>query len=634
VTSALLPLAVGPSYNPQMLARYNRMRGRAAGRDHTIELVRQVRDGKMRAMFPAELELNLTFEGVPIANFVDIVAHDVSELIAPLPSVRCISGKMKSQADQERAETKNRIADSYWIESKLAMQMMKGADRYVCTGFLPFFVEPDFVNQRPFIHVEDPRHCYYELDRFHQVVVMYNLWHKSIDELCSLFPELSMQIRGGRDGGYRQGEHGETELQFVRCTDRQRVTLFLPEREGLVLTSYEHKLGRAPAYVVERSGGMSDIPRGQFDDVIWVQVARAIMTQLTLEAASEAVTAPITLPRNVDELPLGPHAVWQMDNPDEAKRLNLELPPGVFAENQTLQQELQQGSRYPDARTGNSNASVITGKGVEALLGSFTTQIAAAQAMLKDGLENVTAICFEMDEKWWPHVQKLLQGTQAGISYEFSYTPASDIDGKYKCTVTYGFAAGMQPAQSIVTMLQLEGAGLIAKKTFQENMPFDVDSVQEQRQIDVEATREALKQGVFQLISAIGPMAMQGQDPTQIVQMVAQITKEVQGGKTIEEAVFDAFQAYQQAQQAAQQAAQEEQAAAAEQAGPAGPGDAGGGGDSLDPQAGLPQGTAPGQAGLPPGGRPTVQNLLAGFRGQGNNPVLQDVLQRRVPTGT
>lgn len=626
--NTLLPLAYSARFDVAAKAKYDRLVARSSWRDRSMELVRRVRNGDMRALFPAELELNLSFNGVPIANFVDIVAHDVSELIAPLPSVRCISGRMHTDADQKRAETKNRIADSYWIESKLAKQMFKGADRYVSYGFLPFFVEPDLLGKRPFIQVDDPRHAYYELDRFGQVVVYAKMWMKTIDELCSMFPELAQQIRGGRDGGYRRGEHGETQMQMVRWVDRQRVALMLPERNGMVLTSYEHKLDRAPAYIVERSGGVDDAPRGQFDDVIWVQVARAIMTTLSLEAASEAVTAPLVLPEGMDEIPLGPHSVLQGPNADQAKRLNLELPPGVFQENMTLQEELQQGSRYPDARTGNSNASVITGKGVEALLGSFTTQIAAAQAMFKDGLENVTAICFQMDEMWWPHDQKLLQGTQSGTSYEFQYTPADDIAGKYKCTVTYGFAAGMQPAQSVVTMLQLQGAGAIAHKTLQENLPFDVDAVAESRQIDVEDTRNALKQGLFQLVSALGPMTMQGQDPTQIVSLVAQITKDRQDGKSIEDAALDAFATYAKAQQAAQAAAQQAQAEAAGGQPGADPGQPGGGGDA----GALPEGVAQGQAGLPPGGRPTVQNMLAGFRGQGNSAVLQDVLQRRVPT--
>jgi hypothetical protein len=622
-----------PTFSGDMVAQHRKLKMKYAHRDQMIEQVRAVRNGDLKALFPEELELNLSFQGVPIHNFIDIVAKDVSELLAPLPSVRCASGKMRTDADQRRAETKNRIADSYSTKSKLAKQMMKGADRYVSYGFLPIYVEPDQTGKRPFIHVEDPRHSYYQLDRFGQVVVYSRQWHKSIDELCAMYPEYQAIIEG-ENFGKKGGDHGETQLEMVRWVDGSHVRLFLPERQGLVLNSYEHKLSRAPAYIIERPG-LDDIPRGQFDDVIWVQVARAIMTSLTLEAAYEAVSAPIAIPKDVDEFPIGPHSVWQTDNPQNVRRVNLELPPGVFNENQILQEELQMGSRYPDARSGNSNASVITGKGVEALLGSFTTQIAGAQAMFKDGFENIFAICFEMDEKWWPHQEKQLNGTMSGNSYEINYTPAIDIAGKYECIVTYGFSSGMQPAQAVVTMLQLDGAGIISKQTTMENMPYDIDAIQMQKQIDVEATREALKQGVFQLVQSIGPMAAQGQDPTHIISLVTQITKLRQDGSTIEDATEKAFTQYQQAIQQAQQEEQAEQQAAAQQQQP--PGGAPGPGDSGSAPGGdlgqLPQGVAPGQAGMPAGGRPTIQNMIAGFRGQGSSPVLQDTIQRKVATG-
>lgn len=624
-----------PTFSGQMQQMYQKLKTKYSKRDQVMESVRAVRNGDLKALFPTELELNLSFNGVPIHNFIDIVAKDVSELLAPLPSVRCASGKMRSDADQKRAELKNRIADSYITKSKLAKQMMRGADRYVSYGFLPFFIEPDLKGKRPFIQVEDPRHSYYQLDRFGQVVVYAKEWHKSINELCAMFPEYASIIEGD-NFGKAGGDHGETQLQLVRWVDRQAVKLFLPERKGLVLGSYDHKLDRAPAYVVERPG-LDDIPRGQFDDVIWVQVARAIMTSLTLEAAYEAVNAPIAIPDDVDEFPVGPRAIWQTANPQNVRRINLDIPPTIFNENATLQEELQMGSRYPDARSGNSNASVITGKGVEALLGSFTTQIAGAQAMFKDGLENVISISFEMDEMWWPNTEKQLNGTMSGNSYEVNYTPADDINGKYECTVTYGFSSGMQPAQAVVTMLQLDGAGIISKQTTMENMPYDIDAIQMQKQIDVEATREALKQGVFQLVQAIGPMAAQGQDPTQIISLVTNITKLRQDGSTIEDATKQAFDAYQQAIQQAQQAAQEaaqEQAADQSQQPPGGAPPAGDSGGAPGGDLGqLPQGVAPGQAGMPAGGRPTIQNLIAGFRGQGNSPVMQDTIQRKVATG-
>ena len=621
--------AVAPDFATAAVQHYNRLKARNAGRDNMHAIVHHVREGGMRKLFPSELNLSLSFDGVPIANFVDIVARDMAEAIAPLPSLACVSGKMRTDADQKRAEVKNRIGDNYWSHSNLETQMLRGADRYITYGFVPFFLEPDVDNKIPFIQVEDPRHCYYELDRYGCVTVYAKRWMRTVDELCAQFPEYENVIR--RDPATRSNRNpdgiessGDTELELVRWVDKTNVSLMLPSRNGLVLGSYAHKMEYAPVWIAERPGE-SDKPRGQFDDVIWIQVARAIMSTLALEAAHIAVQSPIAVPADMDEFPVGPHAILQSDNPQGIHKVGLELPPNIFAENQVLDQELKTGSRYPDARTGGVQASVITGKGVEALLGTFDTQIKGAQMVMRRALEKITAMAFEFDELWWPNVSKTIAGTLAGASWEATYTPRDDIAGRYNCTVTYGFAAGMHPSQSIVTMLQLEGAGAIAKGTMQENLPFDIDQVAEQKKINVERARDALSQGLFQLVQSSGQMVAQGQDPMPVLNLSLTYIKGLQDGKTVEQAMDDAFTAMQQAQQQAAAAAQAQQ-------GPdqGAPPDAGAlGGDAGGPTPGV----APGQAGLPPGGLATVSQLIAGFRGNASNPVNQATVRRMIPTG-
>lgn len=621
-----------PTFASKATAHYTRLRARNASRDNNHELIHQVRRGHIRQLFPDELDFSLSFNGSPIANFVDIVAHDMAEGIAPLPALACVSGRMETDADQKRAEIKNRIGDNYWRYSKLEKQMLAGADRYVTYGFVPFFLEPRLSGGRnlPYIHVEDPRHAYYELNRYGDVVVYAKRWQRTVDDLAAQFPEHAAMIR--QDPKTKQAvQSGDQLLEMIRWVDDTKVTLFLPEREGLILDSYEHRMSKPPVIIAERPSE-DDTPRGQFDDVIWVQVARAIMSTLALEAASIAVQAPIAVPDSMTDLSVGPHAILSAPGQDarEIHRVNLSLPPEIFAEGQMLDQELRLGARYPDARSGGVQASVITGKGVEALLGTFDSQIKGAQMIFRQAFEELTALCFEMDEVWWPNETKTVNGTLSGASYEFTYTPSKDINGRHACTVTYGFAAGLNPSQSIVTMLQLEGAGLIAKGTTQQNLPFGVDPLQEMKKINVEGSREALKQGLFALVQSSGQMAAQGQDPTPIIKLVADVIRSLQDGTTVEDAVSAGYAAMQAAQQAAQQQQAEEQqeAAAAQGGAPGGPPDAGGGGD------GLPQGVAPGQAGLPPGGRPTMAEMVSGFRGNGNLPISQFDIRRAVPTGT
>lgn len=615
-------------FSPQMHQHYQRLTGKNTGRDNRHSLIQAVRAGYMRQLFPDDIAFNTAFTGVPIANFIDIVARDMAEVIAPLPSLACTSGRMQSDSDRRRAMNKNRIGDNFWVGSRLEQQMLTGADHYVTYGFLPFYVEPDLKSRQPYIHVESPINAYYELDRYGQPTIYAKYWLKTVDELCAMFPDLERIICDDGQGGTCQGG---TQLKMVRWVDKERVTLFLPERRGLILNSYDHKLSRLPVWIAERPGD-GDEPRGQFDDVVWVQVARAMMGTYALEAAALAVQAPIAVPEDMDEFPVGPHAILQSENAKDIHRVPLELPASVFAEGQVLDGELKMGSRYPDARTGGMKASVITGKGVEALLGTFDTQIKGAQMVLRVALEQVTSRCFETDEVWFANESKVIRGNLSGQSYELTYTPARDINGRWDCTVTYGFAAGMHPAQSIVTMLQLVGAGVIAKETFQENLPFQIDALQEKRKIDTEGAREALKQGLFSVIQSAGPMALQGQDPTPFLRLATDAIRATQEGKSIEDAIAGAFEAMEQAKQE-----EAERAAAAQaDAQAAAPGGGAGGGEGGDnPLAfnGLPQGVAPGQAGLPPGGSPTIMQAVAGFRGNANLPINSAVIRRNIPTG-
>jgi hypothetical protein len=72
----------------------------------------------------------------------------------------------------------------------------------------------------------------------------------------------------------------------------------------------------------------------------------------------------------------------------------LDIPAATFQEQSALQSELRLGARYPEGRTGNIDASVITGQGVQALLGAFDSQIKAGQTVLAEVLEDVHQVVF------------------------------------------------------------------------------------------------------------------------------------------------------------------------------------------------------------------------------------------------
>jgi hypothetical protein len=592
------------------------------GRDRRMREARKVRDGEIQDLWPDHFS-----ERYPqsiVANFIDGVARDLSEVIAPLPALSCSAGQMKTEADKRRASRKQRIGEYYHRVSQLETQMYWGADQYLTYGFVAARLEPDLDNRCPKIRVDDPTHTYYIMDRDFHVAQYAKSWREDVHNLAARFPDAKGLIL------YPEGKPcQETELKVICYIDGTNYTLYLPERRGVILLTYEHKLSRTPVEIAVRPG-LHTNPRGQFDDVLWVQLARAVMAQLTLEAGHKAVEAPITVPSDVVELNVGPDAVIQTDNPQGVGRVHLQVPGEAFALGQQLEQELKTGSRYPDMRMGQADASVITGKGVQALMGGFDTQIKTAQQFLGRMVRDITELAFEMDEKWWPNKVETINGSYSGESYQVTYTPSVDIAGNYTCDVTYGFAAGMSPQNALVMMLQARGDGLVDRDTVRRQLRsmWGIDIEQAQRDLDVQELNDGVKQGILAALQSSGQMLAQGMtDQAMLFFNIAdQMIRGRQNGKPLNDILMSALADYQQQQQAQQQAAMEAQAAAA--GGAAGPGQPSIEGVGPD---GLPAGVAPGQAGLPPGGMPAIQSLVAGMTN--GTPSIGATVRKRLPVG-
>jgi hypothetical protein len=605
----------------------DRMQKNAAARDRAMLRVKQVRDGELSLIAPDAF--NDTFKEPIVANMIDIAARSLAEAVAPLPALKCSAGKNVTQADKRRGEKKNRIGAYYWRVSKLEEQMFTGADQYVSYAFLPFRIEPDYQLQAPRIVLDDPMGAYYELNRAGDCVRYSRKWRQHAGEVAALFygdTTIYGKLCRGKDQYGNETDTSDSEIEVTYYVDDKTEYLYVGERD-CVLQSVYHGYGFCPVVIAQRPG-LSNKPRGQFDDAVYIQVARAVFASLAMEAAHKTVQAPIQMPTDVVEFNVGPDAVIRTDG--VVKRVGLEVSQQTFAFDQKLDEELRMGSRIPDSRLGQQSASVITGRGVEELMGSYNSQIAAAQAIVGLALKNSTAMAFKIDVKLWPSKRQTVDGVIAGESYQITYSPQDDIGDDNTCDVTYGPMAGLAPQNAAVLLLQLRGDGLIDRDTFRRFMPWDMDNDTTQRNVDIEQTQDALKQALFASLQASGQIIAAGQTDIALsfLKAASEVVKGRRSGKSIDEilpAFFEAMQAEQQAK--AQQQMQEQQAAQGGAGGPGGPP----GAIQGSSDTGLPDGVAPGQAGMPPGGMPSIQQLVAGVSGSGKAQLAASV-RKRIPT--
>lgn len=377
---------------------------------------------------------------------------------------------------------------------------------------------------------------HYTLDLRGNVVQYAKVWREKALTLAAKFPQHASVILGDPMLG---GD--KAELEVIRYIDRDVQVLYLPERNEAVLTEVKNRLGKVPVFVAERPG-LGDSVRGQFDDVMWVQLARARMALLGMEAVEKSVGAPLAVPSDVQQMNFGGDALIRTQSPDKIRRVGVELPQGAFAESQMLESDMRAGARYPEGRSGEIDASVVTGRGVQALMGGFDTQVKTAQLVISNALAHALEFCFQMDEAFWPEMKKSIRGVAAGAHYEETYIPGKDIAGSYTVDVTYGFAAGMDPNRALVFMLQLRADKMLPRDFVQRQLPMDIDVVQLQQQVDIEETTDALKQGVYGMLASMGIMAQQGQDPVDLLRKTASLIELREKGKPFHEAVLDTFQ--------------------------------------------------------------------------------------------
>lgn len=589
----------------QIFSRVESLRRAAADRDQRHRDVHDVRSGDIDTVIPGSMP-----DAWPkpiVANLVDTSARDMAETMGVMPSVNCSTSIMTTNKAKQFNSKKTKIANWYLIESGLySGKQIIASDHYLTYGMAVYVVEPDFKEKRPHIRIENPMGVYPEWDAFGRLRSYTKVWREEAIHLVAKYPQLMRVIQGNQGA---TDNWAEREIQLVKYVDQDQIVMYLPDHGNQIVDQMPNPLGKIYISIGKRPGYDNEV-RGAFDDAIWVQLAKSRMALLGLEATEKTVRAPLAVPRDVQKMTFGDDAIIRTDNPDKIKRIGIDVPQAAMQESQILEQELRVGTRTPEARSGNMDASIITGRGVQALMGGFNTVITTGQQVIGEALRIAINLAFEMDQALWPSEKKTIRGTVQGSPFEESYVPSKDIDGDYTVDVTYGFAAGQDPARAIVGLLQLRGDQLISRDFFQRQLPMNIDVVQMQQQIDNEQFSDALKQGIMGYMQAIPTMALQSQgmfDPVPELQKVAKLMELREKGKSVADAVLEVFKPKEQPAQA-QNPLEAAMGGGQGPGGPGGPPGAGGAAQAnmagVTPQAGESQGR-------------DLMSLLAGLNSKG-----------------
>lgn len=591
---------------PEIYAKYQRLTSKYSQRDTDMAQLLLIREGRIQEVAPGAFPDSGPWQRSIVANMIDLAARDFAAGIAPLPTFNCIDSDMGTERKKKNATLRTQIANGYIVSSNLPVQMLSGADYYATHAFLPYKIEIDKSRSGPIIRVLNPVGCYPEIDKYGEVVSMYQRVVSDQDTLVALYPEVAQRLKI-KGAGYG----GNSHIEVIFYHDKDVDMAFVPSGQGggFPLETEVNEAGECLIVIAARQG-VTDNPRSQYSDVVPIQIAQNRMALYKMQAASDAVNAPIVVPPDVPEVPYGPGATIRTNSPEGVRRLSLEIPPSAFNEEASLARELQLGAAMPKSRTGSVDNSVVTGKGVQALEGAFNQQISTAQVIFSRAYQDLIAKCFRVDEKIWGGKTKNLQGASDGQPYEVEYDPATAIAGNYTVDVKYGMMAGMNPQTWTTFMLMILNQGLITKDFFMRQLPFDINIEQIKIGHMNEKLDEAMLQTVMGISQSIPALIAQGQDPSDLLQSMAKVQTAIAKGVPLMEAVTEAYKPK------PEPAAPEADPMAG--LGGGAPGGMPGQAPGLMPN-GLMQGVAPGQQGMGAGGRPDLRTLMARLDGNGQS---------------
>lgn len=513
----------------------NELKALNVNRDSRMGRIRLARTpGGLQQVYPQMFPEEGPYTEAMVANMVDVAAKDTAEVLAPPPTLSCVTVGDASDRAKKFADKRTKIAYGYFDASDLSLGLFRMADHYVTYSFAVGIVRPDFDRKLPIMQFIDPTGCYPVQDQWGRTARLYQTLSMTVREAQIQFPELGRRLE--RD---QRNFMGRVEL--TRVFTKEGEYLLTPSYPEMLLHEAPNPIDECAAHAFIRPS-FSDTPIGSYDDVLAVQVAKARFALLSLEAATKSVQAPMAMPMDVQEINLGADATLRSATPEKIRRVSLDLPQVAFMQQAVLDQEIRNGARYPETRTGNSDASIITGRGVQALGAGFDSQIKAAQTVIAHGLKVMLTKAFKMDESIWPNSEKTIRGNSAGTPYELKYTPSKDIKGDHSIDVQYGLMAGLQANQALVFGLQARGDKLISRAFLRSQLPISFDPSEEESKVDVEDLRDSLKEAFAAMAAAIPQMAQMGQAPVGVLNQMAAVIKARQQGVPIEDAIEDAFE--------------------------------------------------------------------------------------------
>lgn len=458
-----------------------------------IDLIDALYRGDFRTIFPDE---SAKEELPKIINLVQVGLEDISRLVSEsVPAVR-FEPLSDEQKEMTRAQTREAICHTYWEENRSELLVPRLAMDLAGAGaaFLLGYAQDDF--DYPKAMRLDPRFCYPTMfnGEIQDLVMVSRMKARTLQAITGL--DLVDVKRRGSDTVEVIAYYGPEEYaEMAVLLDASQSKRPISGAWQWIKSPRKHGLGRVPVAMAQLDS-FDGAFRGMFDQITGPMVTQNRITEVILEHADQAVSAPIFEHEIQNPEDYGPgaiiHAKPGAQDPKYARVGPPEIGGFLFPLLQSLQQDSRGGIGYPEARQGNVSQSIASASFVNSTMGQLTTTVRNIQRLLAHLRFQWNHIAMRIDERELNRDKPLCRP----VGTKRSYIPAKDINGYYQHKVVYGGGAGLDKGMQTVRALQLwsGGRGLFPKELAMELVEEITDPVGAMKKIQREVLEDALLQ--------------------------------------------------------------------------------------------------------------------------------------------
>lgn len=471
---------------------------RYSGRDATMRTVRNALRGKFDVSFRDLVPMG---QDPAVANIPLAAARTMAQRVGRMPRLYGVS-KFDSDTAKTRAEKHEDAVSKRYDAMRLSSLLEQASFWLITHGYCPHTLIWDPVLQGPRIRIRDPLTAYPDTVWPHEPGVRDCLFVFDMNpaDVRTTFPETK---------AYFAANDKIDTVRVVEYHSSGPTIIAMVTPDPVLLAEVPNPVGKCNVWVPRDMTPDMDF-HGQFDQVIPILHARAKLQALMMAYAEQQVAAETNVIGRIDSndgnyaYGFGAVNVISPEPGASVSKVTNNMSQDVFRELSSFERDMRIAGGFPASMSGEPQASVATGRGIDRLEASVDDNIGHYQNILALTYEDISDRIPEFERAWG------------------KIDPAFSVD----CSVKVNFISGMDPGTN-VQIIQQVGAKIIAKRTAMDQNPFITNPDAEEARIEVEAMREAL----------LANLLARGQQGEDLTPLLTQIIKDRQKGTPIEDSL-------------------------------------------------------------------------------------------------